>query len=187
MIHIFIKQIPMHIFSPINLLSLLTQYLEIVLKRPMDKCVEIPEFFKWRQAPFHTVSNSPFLSKYSKIEKVYFCPLFLVFNFNQIFGMTIELFAIFLWRIFNLPNSNFGAKNQDVLQREFLDKNKNFRVECIILPLFINSKKTFFLFVREIDASFLNKSELIEEVIVTQRVSNMFWGVAFDMKCFTEN
>ena len=82
MIHIFIKQIPMHIFSPINLLSLLTQYLEIVLKRPMDKCVEIPEFFKWRQAPFHTVSNSPFLSKYSKIEKVYFCPLFFVFNFN---------------------------------------------------------------------------------------------------------
>ena len=69
MIHIFIKQIPMHIFSPINLLSLLTQYLEIVLKRPMDKCVEIPEFFKWRQAPFHTVSNSPFLSKYLKIEK----------------------------------------------------------------------------------------------------------------------
>ena len=100
--------------------------------------------------------------------------------------MTIELFAIFLWRIFNLPNSNFGAKNQDVLQREFLDKNKNFRVECIILPLFINSKKNFFLFVREIDASFLNKSELIEEVIVIQRVSNMFWGVAFDMKCFTE-
>ena len=57
--------------------------------------------------------------------------------------MTIELFGIFLWRIFNLPNSNFGAKNQDVLQREFLDKNKNFRVECISLPLFINSKKLF--------------------------------------------
>ena len=81
----------------------------------------------------------------------------------------------------------FGAKkNQDFFQSEFMDKNKNFRVECIILPLFINSKKNFFLFVREIDASFLNKSELIEEVIVIQRVSNMFWGVAFDMKCFTE-
>ena len=71
MIHIFIKQIPMHIFSPINLLSLLTQYLEIVLKRPMDKCVEIPEFFKWRQAPFHTVSNSPFFVQIFKNRKKY--------------------------------------------------------------------------------------------------------------------
>ena len=72
MIHIFIKQIPMHIFSPINLLSLLTQYLEIVLKRPMDKCVEIPEFFKWRQAPFHTVSNSPFFVQIFKYRKSIF-------------------------------------------------------------------------------------------------------------------
>ena len=48
---------------------------------------------------------------------------------------------------------------------KFLGKNSSFRVVCIILPLFINSKKTFFLFGREIDASFLNKSELIEEVM----------------------
>ena len=98
--------------------------------------------------------------------------------------MKIELFAIFCNEF--LSSNFWRKKNQDFFQSEFMDKNKNFRVECIILPLFINSKKNFFLFVREIDASFLNKSELIEEVIVIQRVSNMFWGVAFDMKCFTE-